>query len=500
MKKKTSRKTDTFGEAGKPIRKDAYRWREDITDVVVTDGVTKIGDFAFAGCSHLKSIVIPDSVTKIGEGAFEGCRSLILVHLPRAESGLDLGSSAFERCFSLESVIFSGPVKKIKPRTFAGCSALKYIDFQENVEEIESYAFQDCTSLVTVDLLGGLKTIKALAFVGCTAMRFISIPEGVTHIGVGAFCRCSALRWVILPRSLKELDPSAFNGCVQLEKLEYSGDAFRFEGGAMLSGDGRKLLRWMGWLPAFSKVAKVPDSVTEVAASAFEYLDTLETICLPDSITKISGHAFDGCVRLEKIEYSGTAFRLEGGAMLSGDGKKLLRWMGWIPAFSKMAKVPASVTEVGDSAFGNLRELKEIHLPDRVTNIANNAFDGCNSLEKVEFSGTAFRFEGGAMLSGDGTKLLRWIGRLPADKIAKVPDSVIEVGDSAFDGRYELQKVLLPDGVAIIGSRAFRGGFGLSSLHIPETVKHIGKDAFWGCEVPSLVRYISKSKRTNFSV
>lgn len=500
MKKKTSRKTDTFGKAGKPIRKDAYRWREDITDVVVTDGVTKIGDFAFADCFHLKSIVIPDSVTKIGEGAFEGCRSLSLVHLPWTESCLVVGSSAFDRCFSLESVIFSGPLKKIKPRTFAGCSALKYIDFQENVEEIESYAFAGCTSLDTVDLPKGLKTIKALAFEGCTAMKFISIPEGVTHIGVGAFCRCSSLGWVILPRSLKELDPSAFNGCVRLEKIEYSGDAFRFEGGAMLSGDGRKLLRWMGWLPAYSKVAKVPDSVTEVDEAAFEHLDTLETICLPDSVAKISGKAFDGCVRLKKIEYSGTACRFEGGGILSGNGRKLLRWMGWLPPFSRIAKVPASVTEIGKSAFGNLRELKEIHLPDGITKIAANAFDGCNNLEKVEYSGTAFRFKDGPMLSGDGTKLLRWIGPLPADKIAKVPASVTEVGDSAFDGWYELEKILLPDGVTAIGARAFRGCFGLSSLHIPESVRSIGKDAFWGCEAPSLVRYISKSKRRNFGI
>ena len=485
MKKKNGRKTDTFGKAGKPIRKNAYRWRDDLTDVVVAAGVTKIGDCAFERCSHLESVAIPDSVAKIGEWAFEGCRSLTSVILPGVETYLDLGESAFESCCSLERVVFSGWLKKIRLRTFAGCSALKYIDFPEDLTEIGVYAFADCTSLETVYLPGSVKTIGDLAFERCTAMKSIVIPEGVTRIGIGAFCGCSALESVVLPGSVKDIDPSAFNGCVRLTNIEYSGSTFRFEGGAMLSGDGRKLLRWMGWLPTYSRVAKVPDSVTEVDEAAFKHLDTLETICLPDSVTKISETAFDGCVRLKKMEYSGTACRFEDGAMLSRNGKKLLRWMGWLTPFSRIAEVPASVSEVGNSAFGNLRELKEIHLPDGITKIAANAFDGCSNLANVKYSGKAFRFENGAMLSGDGTKLLRWIGRLSVDKIAKVPDSVIQVGDSAFDGWYELQKVLLPDGVTTIGSRAFRGCFGLSCLRIPETVKHIGKDAFWGCEAPS---------------
>ena len=536
MKKKTSRKTDTFGKAGKPIRKKAYWRRQDIMDVVVADGVTKIGDSAFAGCFHLESIAIPDSVAKIGQSAFWGCRSLTAVLLPGAGKGLDLGDFAFNGCSSLERVVFSGCMKEIKPCTFAGCSALKRMDFPEGLKVIGMNAFMQCTSLETVCLPDSVKSIDLYAFDGCTALKSIVGPEGVTSIGVGAFSGCSALESVVLPGSvkvvnrrafagctalksivvpegvasigmdafsgcsaleavvlpgsLKEIAHSAFDGCVRLTKIEYVGEAVRFDGGAMLSGNGRKLLRWMGWLPAFSKVAKVPDSVTEVCASAFGDLEGLETIRLPDRVTDISINAFDGCVRLEKIEYSGTANRFEGGAMLSGDGTKLLRWMGWRPAFSKIAKVPDSVTEVRDSAFENLRELKKILLPAGVTKIANTAFDDCKNLSKVEYSGTAYRFEDGAMLSGDGTKLLRWIGRLPFDKIVKVPDSVTEVGDSAFEGLSELKMVILPDGVTAIGNRAFWGCYGLSSIHIPETVRSIGKDAFLGCDALTLVRYI----------
>lgn len=490
MKKKNSRKTDTFGKAGKPIRKDAYRWRDDLTDVVVADGVTKIGDSAFEGCSHLESVAIPDSVAKIGKRAFEGCHSLPSVILPGAGTGLNLGDFAFAGCSSLKKVVFSGKLKTISYQAFAGCSALKRIDLPEGVKVIGIDAFANCTSLETVRLPGSVKAIEWGAFAGCTALKSMVVPSRVTRIGFDAFRGCSALESIVLPGSVKEIAPTAFDGCERLTTIEYSGAAVRFEGGAMLSGDGRKLLRWMGWVPAFSEVAKIPDSVTEVGGFAFVNLDRLETIHLPGSVTEIVRNAFDGSVRLEKIEYSGTAFRFEGGAMLSSDGTKLSRWMGWRPAFSKIAKVPDSVTEVGDSAFEDLHELKKILLPAGVTLIADNAFKGCKNLSKVEYSGKAFRFEDGAMLSGDGTKLLRWIGRLPFDKIVKVPASVTEVGDSAFEYLHELRMVLLPDGVTSIGSRAFCGCFNLSSIHIPETVRSIGKDAFRGCEAPSLVRHI----------
>lgn len=490
MKKGKGKKPDLFGKAGKPIRKNAYRRREDITDVVVADGVTKIGDSAFEGCSNLESVTIPDSVAKFGERAFEGCRSLTSVILPGSGTCLALGSFAFAGCSSLKKVVFSGNLEKISYQAFEGCSGLTSIDLPEGVKVIGIDAFANCTSLKTVRLPGSVKAIEWGAFAGCTALKSIVVPPRVTRIGFDAFRGCTALESIVLPASMKEIAPSAFNGCEKLTRIEYSGAAVRFEGGAMLSGDGRKLLRWMGWLPAFSKVAKIPDSVTEVGDSAFWGLDKLETIHLPDSVTEIARNTFDRCVRLEKIEYSGTACRFEGGAMLSGDGTKLLRWLGWRPAFSKIAKVPDLVTEVGYSAFGNLHELKKILLPAGVTKIANTAFDDCKNLSKVEYSGTAYRFEGGAMLSGDGTKFLRWIGRLPFDKIVKVPDSVTEVGDSAFDGLGELKMVILPDGVTAIGTRAFDGCYGLSSIHIPETVRSIGKDAFRGCEAPSLVRHI----------
>ncbi len=77
----------------------------------------------------------------------------------------------------------------------------------------------------------------------------VEIKDGVTAIGAYAFCGCVNLESVIIPKSVKEIAPDAFTGCIRLTSVAYDGPACRFEGAAMLSTDGKRLLRW---LPAFA--------------------------------------------------------------------------------------------------------------------------------------------------------------------------------------------------------------------------------------------------------
>ena len=69
-------------------------------DVVIPDGVTSIGDWAFDDCKSLASVTIPDSVTSIGDWAFSGCSRLKSVTIP--DSVTSIGDMAFESCSSLE--------------------------------------------------------------------------------------------------------------------------------------------------------------------------------------------------------------------------------------------------------------------------------------------------------------------------------------------------------------------------------------------------------------
>jgi len=108
-------------------------------DVVIPEGVTKIGDYAFYRCNSLTSINIPDSVTKIGDYAFYRCNSLTSINIP--DSVTKIGDYAFYRCNSLTSINIPDSVKKIGNSVFRGCSGLTSIVIPDSVTIIDDCAF-----------------------------------------------------------------------------------------------------------------------------------------------------------------------------------------------------------------------------------------------------------------------------------------------------------------------------------------------------------------------
>ena len=119
-----------------------------INEIVVEDGVTSIGDFAFEYCSSLTEIVIPDSVTSIGEGAFSDCDSLTSVAIP--DSVTSIGEWAFYSCDSLTSVAIPDSVTSIGDHAFDSCTSLTSVAIPDSVTRIGHYAFYDCDSLTDV--------------------------------------------------------------------------------------------------------------------------------------------------------------------------------------------------------------------------------------------------------------------------------------------------------------------------------------------------------------
>ncbi len=120
----------------------------DINEIVVEDGVTSIGDFAFEYCSSLTEIVIPDSVTSIGDCAFSDCTSLTSVAIP--DSVTSIGSYAFNDCTSLTSVTIPDSVTSIGHHAFSGCTSLTSVAIPDSVTSIGHHAFYYCDFLTDV--------------------------------------------------------------------------------------------------------------------------------------------------------------------------------------------------------------------------------------------------------------------------------------------------------------------------------------------------------------
>lgn len=103
-----------------------------LTNIIIPEGVTKIGVGAFYECSSLKNITLPESVTEIGRYAFYRCTSLNNIIIP--DGVTEIGRGAFEGCSSLTSVIIPESVTEIGNWTFTGCTSLKKVSLPKKVK------------------------------------------------------------------------------------------------------------------------------------------------------------------------------------------------------------------------------------------------------------------------------------------------------------------------------------------------------------------------------
>lgn len=112
-----------------------FSYRQDISTIIINDGVTSIGNSAFSSCINLTQLTIPNSVTSIHACALRYCTSLTTVSFP--EGITVIKDQTFEGCKSLESFSIPSNVTKIGYAAFSKCSSLSSIDIPNKVVEID---------------------------------------------------------------------------------------------------------------------------------------------------------------------------------------------------------------------------------------------------------------------------------------------------------------------------------------------------------------------------
>ena len=428
------------------IGRDAFERCGKIKQIHFSEGLQVIGSYAFGSCP-VGELDLPNTLTKIGGGAFSGFDRLVELNLP--DSIVSIGTRAFYKCSSLRLVKLPAHLKVISESMFGYCESMEQVQMPQDLEEIERYAFSDCPNLKSVSLPDSTKKVAEDAF------ESEEFDEGGLHYCITNYitnvndCTVSAKEWdgeLDVPSSISHggrtfvVNSLDFSGCKHLTSIRIPDTFSTIPDRAF--ADCKSL-----------RSIEIPSSVTTIGVEAFEGCEGLRSIELPYAVTEISEYLFKGCWRLRKVRFG------------------------------------PNVTTIGESAFEDCEFLQHLPLPDSVRRIGKSAFEGCKNLvdlgqpSSLEFVGL-YALDGTAMqLMQDGpiyigNALCGYSGNMPDHACLEVREGTTIVAEAALREHGHLESVVFPESLKFIGYDAFNDCKNLKNVHFPKSLKYIETGAF----------------------
>lgn len=540
-------KTGSFGDVvGTRTSDDIdglwYKSTEAIETVTVEEGIIRIPDWCFSGCSKLTTIKLPESIQSIGSHAFSNCSSLETLNFP--EGLTEIGGVAFSGCESLTAIKIPNSVSCLKIWTFARCTSLQeisipvtcYIEdkdcfeetypkkivytrgttgvfpnpqteginssmyttavpwdystdsvtevvFENGVKNIPDFLFYNCTTLSNVTLPDTLTEIGDYSFLGCTALKNISLPDDLNAIGVGCFSK-SGLEKIILPQNLSDIGYGTFYNCRALTS------AIFYTSSSELMPANRNISEDVGYMQEYGD-----NKFTDSDFGYFEGCSSLTSVVLPNSLSIIGNQAFMNCSSLESITF------------------------------------PDTLTRINRYAFAGCCKLKNFYVPETVQQIESQAFGYDEYFNKIDdfivygqqdsaahkyANANAFAFvadipntitdrgwcnssviwqwhQSSQTLLIEGTGELSFIGQDSSPyeypwgkyqgsiKQIIIGEGITGLSVTAFYQHTSMESIIINAQIRSIPDYAFSECVNLKSITFPETVTSIGAGAFSGC-------------------
>ena len=325
--------------------------------------VTTIGDGAFRDAG-MKRVTVPSSVRAIGNDAFYNCQSLTSIQL---SEGLASIGSHFIQNTGVTELTIPDSVETVSSGAFYGLSGYVYATIGSSGAKAVSkanYRFRITSTPGIALQYRGSNYVDLYLYTTDSTLRSIDIPDGVNYIASSAFASNSRLSEVTFPGTLVAINESAFKGCSRLTSIE------------------------------------LPYGLKTINASAFEDCINLSSIEIPYSVTAIGADAFLNCSQLLKIKgFRGSFAQVYAGQSdiefvdLYGSqaafGQPDFKLPASLKTISEEAfkgisatcvELPKGVKTIEKMAFADCHDLAQIYIPDSVTSISPDAFNGTSHL------------------------------------------------------------------------------------------------------------------------
>lgn len=418
-------------------------YKDNIVKVVIEGGVKHVGSYAFYDYSNLQAVTFAEGVKSIGSSAFYGCEGIKELLFP---------------------------------------SSMKIISGQHNTNE-------DAEPQVSTFGMGGTGTayMSSEAFRGCAGLTSVTIPRGVIGVGSGTFKNCRNLKsvyWDVADypsygfstanengfRDYGTQGSSPFSGC-RLKEVVFGSEVDSIPGGLLYGQSELSAIKFSGKTEYVGKDAfketvwfdNLPNGLVYIDKAAYAFKGLMSTptaISIAEGTKSITEGLFANQTYLTKVTVPSTL------TYMGYEGRSLgeVEWNAEDCKFGQTYGAPFSATALYTITFGEkvrkipdglcsgCRYITEVKMPASVVEVGESAFSDCSGLEAVGFS-----------------------------------ENMTSIEARAFLDCAKLSELILPNSLREIGENAFSGCTGLETLSIPESVDSIGRSAFYNTGLEILV-------------
>ena len=306
----------------------------------------------------------------------------------------NIGERAFYKCTKLTSIGIPTYIENIGKEAFRDCTGLLEIIFSgtgnDNPLSIAEYAFYGCNKVTELVLPENLQKIEAHAFGNMSKLTTVTVNVSREDINYsnGAFLNDSngaAVSTLIIGPKVPVLDINAIFGSTALTNVVLDDANTNYEAidGVLFDSAVTRII----YFPkAKGGEYVIPDTVKGIAASVFRGRNELEGITIPASVSEIGDSAFENCYSLEYVTFLDAAEGVEAATTLTIGARAFLNCSLLVEV-----DLPGRLTYIGDEAFKGCSDIVSIVIPEGVTELGHAVFDSCISLETVSLPSTLIK-------------------------------------------------------------------------------------------------------------